>query len=133
MRARLEGMVFDAADALIGRPGRFRPSPPVRFPKKLAGSVGLAWLAFTHQDFHETEPELIHPLADVLNFSAASLFADLFEFSGGGPGRNVERPPGAGGSPLLLAGIQELDLEGETRPIPAHHRIAPCSSGWPGR
>ena len=95
--------------------------------------MGLVWLAFTHQDFHETEPERIHPLADVLNFSAASLFADLFEFSGGGPGRNVERPPGAGGSPLLLAGIQELDLEGETRPIPAHHRIAPCSSGWPGR
>ena len=41
----------------------------------------VGW-AFTHQDFHETEPELIHPLADVLNFSAASLFADLFEFSG---------------------------------------------------
>ena len=92
----------------------------------------VGW-AFTHQRLHETKPEPINLLADVLNFSAESLLSDVFEFSGGGPGRNVERPPGAGGSPLLLAGIQELDLEGETRPIPAHHRIAPCSSGRPGR
>ena len=94
--------------------------------------MGLVWLAFADQDFHETEPERINPLADVLNFSTESLLADVFEFSGGGLGRNVERPPGAGESPLR-AGIQELDLEGETRPIPAHHRIAPCSSGRPGR
>jgi hypothetical protein len=92
----------------------------------------MVGLAFTHQRLHETEPERINLLANVLKFSAESLLADVFEFSGGGPGRIVERPPGAGGSPLR-AGIQELDLEGETRPIPAHHRIAPCSSGRPGR
>ena len=92
----------------------------------------MVGLAFTHQRLHETEPERINLLANVLKFSAESLLADVFEFSGGGPGRIVERPPGAGGSPLLLAGIQELDLEGETRPIPAHHRIVPCSSGRPG-
>ena len=91
----------------------------------------VGW-AFTHQRLYETELELMNPLVDILNFSAESLLADVFEFSGGGLGRNVERPPGAGGSPLR-AGIQELDLEGETRPIPAHHRIAPCSSGRPGR
>jgi hypothetical protein len=90
-------------------------------------------LAFTHQRLHETKAERINLLADVLKFSTESLLADLFEFSGGGLGRNVEWPPGAGGSPLLLAGIQELDLEGETRLIPAHHRIAPCSPGRPGR
>ena len=92
----------------------------------------VGW-AFTHQRLYETELELMNPLVDILNFSAESLLDGVFLFSGGGPGRNVERPPGAGGSPLLLAGIQELDLEGETRPIPAHHRIAPCSSGRPVR
>ena len=92
----------------------------------------VGW-AFTHQRLYETELELMNPLVDILNFSAESLLAGVFLFSGGGPDRNVERPPGAGGSPLLLAGIQELDLEGETRPIPAHHRIAPCSSGRPVR
>ena len=93
----------------------------------------MVGLAFTHQRLHETEPELLKLLAVVLNFSTESLLANVFELSGGGPGRNVDRPPGAGGSPLLLAGIQELDLEGGTRPIPAHHRIAPCSSGRPVR
>jgi len=91
----------------------------------------VGW-AFTHQRLHETEPERINLLADVLKFSAESLLANVFELSGGGLGRNVEWPPGAGGSPLR-AGIQELDPEGETRPIPAHHKIAPCSSGRPGR
>jgi hypothetical protein len=40
-------------------------------------------LAFADQDVHETEPERINLLADVLKFSAESLLADVFEFSGG--------------------------------------------------